>query len=238
LITADITSAVIAFLRAPVPRVVTRITQKAIGPPQRRFARTLGREPSTDGWVENPNPDQPDRNLKPNPRRRLTMTTRKTRLSLLALAATALVATTALTTNTASAFGRFGGGGGYHFGHGGYHFGGFHRFGWRPYHFGHYGWGYRNYWWGRYHYPYRWWGWYRWHRYYPRPIVLGAVGGIGAVGGAAVASAPAMSAPAPQAQPNCLVKQYLPNGAVAFADTCTNEQAVGAAQGQPGPGAQ
>jgi hypothetical protein len=49
------------------------------------------------------------------------------------------------------------------------------------------------------------------------------------------------SAPAPQAQPNCLVKQYLPNGAVAFADTCTNEQAVampnGAPQGQPGPGA-
>jgi hypothetical protein len=37
------------------------------------------------------------------------------------------------------------------------------------------------------------------------------------------------------------VKQYLPNGAVAFADTCTNEQAVAmpnAGQGQPGPGAQ
>src|SRR5215813_5537639 len=110
------------------------------------------------------------------------MTTRKTRLSLLALAATAAVATTALTPSTASAFGH----GGLHFGHGGYHVGGFHRFGWRPgvYRFGH-GWGYRNYWWGRYHYPYRWWGWYRWHRYYPRPLVLGAVG---AVGGAAVAS--------------------------------------------------
>lgn len=161
------------------------------------------------------------------------MTTRKTRLSLLALAATAFVATTALTPSTASAWGR---GGGYHFGHGGYHFGGFHRFGWRPgfYHFGHYGW-YNHYRFG-WRYPgYRWWGWNRWYRWHPRPIVFGAVG---AVGGAAVASAPAMSGPAPQAQPNCLVKQYLQSGAVAFADTCTNEQAVAMPQGQPGPGAQ
>jgi len=150
------------------------------------------------------------------------MTTRKTRLSLLALAATATVAMTALAPSTASAWGRVG----------------YHRaFGWHPgvHHFGHYNWGYRHaYWWGRYHYPYRWWRWYRWT---PRPIVYGAVG---AVGGAAVASAPAVSSPAPARPANCLVKQYLPNGAVAFADTCTNEQAVSAPnsapQGQPAPG--
>jgi len=157
------------------------------------------------------------------------MTTRISRISLLALAATATVAMTALAPTTASAWGRFGG---------------YHRaVGWHGglYHFNHYGLGYRHtYGWGRYHYPYRWWGWYRWYRWYPRPIVYGAVG---AVGGAAVAAAPAMSAPAPAAQPaSCLVKQYLQNGAVAFADRCTNEQAVampnGGPQGQPGPGAQ
>jgi len=167
------------------------------------------------------------------------MTTRKTRFSLLALAATAALATTALAPTDASAFGRFGG---YHFGHGGYHFGGFHRFGWRypGYHFGHYGW-YNHYRFGwRYPGYYRWWGWNRWYRWHPRPIIIGGVGAVGAVGGAAVASAPAMaSGPAPQAQPsNCLVKQYLQNGAVAFADTCTNEQAVAMPNGgQPGQGA-
>jgi hypothetical protein len=38
------------------------------------------------------------------------------------------------------------------------------------------------------------------------------------------------------AQPNCLVKHYLPNGAVEFADTCTQEQAIAMPNGQPGPG--
>jgi len=161
------------------------------------------------------------------------MTTRKLRLSLLALAATATLATTALAPSTASAWGRVGG---YHLGgrvfglHGGFYHYNNYRFGWG---FNHYrfGWRYPGCYWG-YCYP---------HRWFPRPIVYG---GLGAVGGAAVASAPAMSAPV-AAQPtrpaNCLVKQYLPNGAVAFADTCTNEQAVSmpnAGQGQPGPGAQ
>ncbi len=161
--------------------------------------------------------------------------TRKLRLSLLALAATATLASTALVPSTASAWGRVGG---YHLGgrafgfHGGFY--NHYRFGWG---FNHYrfGWRYPGCWFGRCH-PYRWYGWYRW---FPRPVVYGAVG---AVGGAAVASAPAVASPAPQQPANCLVKQYLPNGAVAFADTCTNEQAVsmpnGAPQGQPGPGAQ
>ncbi len=163
------------------------------------------------------------------------MTTRKIRLALLALVATATMATTALTPSTASAWGRIGG----------YHFGGIHRaFGWHFDHhyrfgwdFNHYrfGWRYPGCWFGYCH-PYRWYGWYRW---FPRPLIYGAVG---AVGGAAVASAPAMSSPAPQQPTKCLVKQYLPNGAVAFADTCTNEQAVampnGAPQGPSGPGAQ
>ncbi len=169
------------------------------------------------------------------------MTTRKLRLSLLALAATATMATAALAPSTASAFGRFGG---YHFGGRvlGLRVGGFNhfRFGWG---FNHYrfGWGYNHYhycYWDYCH-PYRWWGWYRW---FPRHVVYGAVGG------AAIAAAPAMTSSAPVQQPtqptNCLVKQYLPNGAVAFADTCTNEQAVsmpnmpnGTPQGQPGPGA-
>ena len=174
------------------------------------------------------------------------MMTRKLRLSLLALAATATMATTALTPSTASAWG--GHFGGYHFGghafgfHGGFY--NHYRFGWG---FNHYrfGWGFNHYrfgWrpicgWYRCGYPHRWYGWYRW---FPRPLVYGAVG---AVGGAAVASAPTMSAPAPQQPANCLVKQYLPNGAVAFADTCTNEQAVstpngGGPQGPTGPGAQ
>jgi hypothetical protein len=166
------------------------------------------------------------------------MTTRKLRFSLLALAATATMATTALAPSTASAWGRVGG---YHLGgrvfglHGGFYHYNHYRFGWG---FNHYrfGWRYPGCSWGYCH-PYRWYG---WHRWFPRPIVYG---GLGAVGGAAVASAPAMSAPAPVASrpANCLVKQYLPNGAVAFADTCTNEQAVSlpnAGQGQPGPGAQ
>ncbi len=175
--------------------------------------------------------------------------TRKLRLSLLALAATATMATTALVPSTASAWGRVGG---YHFGglHTGFYHFNHYRFGWG---FNHYrfGWGFNHYrfgwrypgcYWGNYCHPYRWYGWYRW---FPRrPIVYGAVG---AVGGAAVASAPAMSSPAPQPtqQANCLVKQYLPNGAVAFADTCTNEQAVAMPngggmqpQGPSGPGAQ
>jgi len=173
------------------------------------------------------------------------MTTRKLRFSLLALAATATLATTALTPSTASAWGRVGG---YHFGGRvlGLHTGVNHyRFGWGYNHY-RFGWGYNHYrfgwrypgcWFGRC-YPYRWYG---WHRWFPRPIVYC---GLGAVGGAAVTAAPAISAPV-AAQPtrptNCLVKQYLPNGAVAFADTCTNEQAVAmpnAGQGQPGPGAQ
>jgi len=42
-------------------------------------------------------------------------------------------------------------------------------------------------------------------------------------------------APAAQ-QPNCLTKRYLPNGAAEFADMCTQEQAIGMPNGQPGPG--
>ena len=159
---------------------------------------------------------------------------RKLRLSLLALAATATMAATALAPSTASAWGRVGG---YHLGGRGlglhtglYHFNHY-RFGWG---FNHYrfGWRYPICYWGSYCHPYRWHGWYRW---FPRRGIV--YGGLGAIGGAAaIAATPAMSAPAAAqpAQPaNCLVKQYLPNGAVAFADTCTNEQAVSMPNGAP-----
>jgi hypothetical protein len=43
-----------------------------------------------------------------------------------------------------------------------------------------------------------------------------------------------MSAKAPAPATGCLTKQYLPNGAVAFADMCTQEQAVAMPNGQPG----
>jgi hypothetical protein len=148
-----------------------------------------------------------------------------TRTSLLALAATVALATAALAPTNASAhFGGFHGGYGFHpgggFHHGFYRWGGY-RWGFHP---GHYRFGYR--------WPYRWW-------FHPRPIFLGAVGG-GAVAAAATTAAPAQ---APAQPANCLVKQYMPSGAVAFADTCTNEQAISMPNGpqqpgQPGPGAQ
>jgi hypothetical protein len=76
---------------------------------------------------------------------------------------------------------------------------------------------------------------------FPRPVVYGGLGAGAIATGAAPAAAQA--APAAQQQPNCLVKRYLPNGAVAFADTCTQEQAIAMPNamqppGQPGPGAQ
>jgi hypothetical protein len=158
----------------------------------------------------------------------------KTRMALLALAATATLATSALTPTQASAWGFHGG---FRAGccwRGGFHPGFFHpglRFGW----------GFRHAYWGIYHpwprvYPR--WGWYpRWH-WYPRPVVYGAVGAA-AVAAATVPVAAPAAAPAPQ--PNCLTKQYLPNGAVEFADVCTQEQAIGTPNGaQPPaqPGAQ
>ncbi len=152
----------------------------------------------------------------------------KTRMTLLALAATATLATSALTPTQASAWGF----------HGGFRVGCCWRGGFHPgfYHWGWRGFGYRAAFWRFHPYPIRWyprWGWYpRWH-WYPRPVVYGAVGA------AAVAAATVPAAPAPQ--PNCLTKQYLPSGAVEFADVCTQEQAIGTPNGaQPAaqPGAQ
>jgi hypothetical protein len=151
------------------------------------------------------------------------------RTSLLAIAATAAVAISAFTPTNASAFGHFGGGyhGGFH-GHFGYH-GGFYRH--YPYRFGHYGWG--GYRWG-FGNRYRWWYPRYGYRWYPRPIING---GLGAGPLAATSAVPTAAQPMSAAQqPNCLVKQYLPNGAVQFADTCTQEQAIAMPNGQPGPG--
>jgi hypothetical protein len=163
---------------------------------------------------------------------------RLSRTSLFAIAAAA-VAISALTPTNASAWGHFGGGfrGGFHGGFGHFGFRGFH-FGFRgpilnhfPYRFGH--WGYGRYHWGfgGYRWGYPRFGCFRlgWCYPHPRPIVYG-----GLAAGALAATAP-VAAPAPQAsaQPNCLVKQYLPNGAVQFADVCTQEQAIAMPQGAP-----
>jgi hypothetical protein len=189
---------------------------------------------------------------------------RLSRSSLLAIAATAAIAMSALTPTNASAWGHFGGGfHGFHGGYRGFHFGfrgvgyrGFH-FGFRrgpilshfPYRFGH--WGYGRYHWGfggyRFGYGYRWWNphvgcWrFGWCYPHPRPIIGGPIIGGPGVGALAATAAP-MAAPVQQPvaqQPNCLVKQYLPNGAVEFADVCTQEQAIampnGAPNAQPGP---
>jgi len=152
---------------------------------------------------------------------------RLSRTSLFAIAATAAIAISALTPTNASAWGR---GVGFHAGFRGFHFGyhgGFYRH--FPYRFGH--WGF-----GRYHfgYGYRWWPRYGCWRFgwcypHPRPIVYGALG-AGAVAATVPAAAPVAT---PPAQPNCLVKQYLPNGAVEFADVCTQEQAVAMPNGAP-----
>jgi hypothetical protein len=172
---------------------------------------------------------------------------RLSRTSLFAIAATAAIAISSLTPTNASAWGRFGGGfhggfrGGFHAFHFGYGGGFYRQF---PYRFGH--WGFGGY---HYGYGYRWWphyGWWPRYRFWPRPIVYGALGG-GALATAAPAAAPAATQTAQQ--PNCLVKQYLPNGAVQFADMCTQEQAIAMPNGapnampmqppgQPGPGPQ
>ncbi|HLH87839.1 MAG TPA: hypothetical protein VKX28_05220 [Xanthobacteraceae bacterium] len=163
---------------------------------------------------------------------------RLSRTSLFAIVATAAIAVSALTPTNASAWGHFGGGlrGGLH-GHYGYHFGGsYHHF---PYRFGH--WGYGRYHWGfggyRFGYGYRWWYprfgncWrFGWCYPHPRPIIGGP--GVGAVATTAAAMAAPVQQPVAQ-QPNCLVKQYLPNGAVAFADVCTQEQAIATPNGAP-----
>ena len=165
---------------------------------------------------------------------------RLSRTSLLAIAATAAIAMSALTPTNASAWGRFGG----HFGgfHGGFR--GFH-FGFRGpilshYHFGH--WGYGRYHWGfggyRWRYGYRWgyprFGCYRfgWCYPHPRPIIGGPGFGVGALAATAAPIAAPVQQPVAQ-QPNCLVKQYLPNGAVQFADVCTQEQAIAMPNGAP-----
>src|SRR5580704_9862546 len=171
---------------------------------------------------------------------------RLSRTSLLAIAATAAIAISALAPTNASAWGR----GGFHEGfHGGFH--AFH-FGYRggfynhfPCRFGH--WGFGGY---RFGYGYRSWphyGWWPRYRFWPRPIGYGAFGGGALATTAAPAAAPAATQTAQQ--PNCLVKQYLPNGAVQFADMCTQEQAIAMPNGapnampmqppgQPGPGPQ
>jgi hypothetical protein len=175
---------------------------------------------------------------------------RLSRSSLLAIAATAAIAISALATTDASAWGRYGGGFRGHFGfHNGpilNHF---------PYRFGHWGygnrWGYGNHWgygnrWG---YGYRWsyprFGCFRFGWCYPHPRPIGYGPGVGALAAtAAPVAAPMATTPVQQPtaqQPNCLVKQYLPNGAVQFADVCTQEQAIAMPNampqqpGQPGP---
>ena len=151
------------------------------------------------------------------------------RSSLIALAALATLGLSALTPTDASAFGWRGGG--YHVGHFG-HFGHFgYGYGWHPgggYNFHRTYWGYR--WWPHSWYP-------RW-RFFPRPVVVGGgvIGGGAAYAAAAPTSAPA-AGPAPQAAaPQCLTKNYLPNGTVVFADMCTQEQAVGPTNGEPPQG--
>jgi len=163
----------------------------------------------------------------------------KSRMALLALAATATLATSALMPTQASAWGFRGG---FHPGfHAGFRVGCCWRGGFHPgfYHWGYRGWGYRAAFWRPY--PNRWWprwGFYpRWH-WYPRPIVYGAVGGA-AIAAAATLPGPAPAvAPAVAPAPNCLTKQYLPNGAVEFADVCTQEQAIGGPNGAPPPAGQ
>ena len=177
---------------------------------------------------------------------------RLSRKSLFAIAATAAIAISALATTDASAWGRFGGfRGGFH-GHFGFHNGPIlNHF---PYRFGHWGygnrWGYGNHWgygnrWG---YGYRWgyprFGCFRLGWCYPHPRPIGYGPGVGALAATAAPVAAPMAAPVQQPvaqQPNCLVKQYLPNGAVQFADVCTQEQAIAMPNampqqpGQPGP---
>ena len=134
-----------------------------------------------------------------------------TRASLLALAALTAIGLSALAPTDASAWG-FHRGGHFHFGRVEFVHHGFYR-------------------WGGYRRPY-WWAGYRGWRWYHRPYVYAAVGG---------AVAAPVAAAAQPAQPSCLTKQYLPNGAVAFQDTCTNESAIAPAaglqpQGPNGPG--
>jgi hypothetical protein len=221
------------FLRARrgARRSVTAITQSTIAPRRCGRSRTRHHAHSTNGRVESPNADRHlnlTLNLNPNPTIEEKIMSRLSRTSLLAIAATAALAVTALTPTNASAFGHFGGGGfhGFHGFHS-YHFGGFHGGFYRhyPYRFGHWG-GYR------FDYRYRWWyprygyGWWPRYRWSPRPIVYGGLG----TGAVAATSAPA----AVTQQANCLVKQYLPNGAVQFADMCTQEQAIAMPNAQPG----
>ncbi len=156
----------------------------------------------------------------------------KTRMSLLALAATTALAASALTPTQASAWGF----------RGGFHAGCCWRVGGFYHHaFYRWGWGDRHAFWRFHPYPIRWYPRWFWHprsHWYPRPIVYGAVGSAAIAAATIPAAAPA-AAPAPQ--PNCLTKQYLPNGAVEFADLCTQEQAVSMPNGTPPagqPGAQ
>jgi hypothetical protein len=237
--------------RTRVPRTVMRITECANVPPSRADARTHRTKSPTNGWVENPNLNlnlNPNSKPEPNLEGDLTMSFRLSRTSLLAVAATAALAFTALTPTNASAWGRGGFHGGFHGFHGfrGVHFGfrgfhGFHRFahwGFGRYHWGRYHWGFNRYHWGFGHwYPRYGYGWYPrvgcwrsgWCYPHPRPVVYGG-GGVIATG---VATAPAAAPAMAQTRPNCLVKQYLPNGAVQFADVCTQEQAIAMPNAQP-----
>ncbi len=157
-----------------------------------------------------------------------------TRKTLFALAATAALGVSALGTTQASAWGFHGFGYHSHFAsHWAFRYHYWHSHVYRPY-WSHYHW-YRPYLW-----RYRWIGAYR--PYY-RTYGYGAIGTAAAPISAGYAQPP-VSQPVqpvvqqpPQQPTNCLVKQYMPNGAVVFQDTCTQEIAVSPAQagGMQGP---
>jgi hypothetical protein len=65
--------------------------------------------------------------------------------------------------------------------------------------------------------------WCKWHYCGPHwvPVVTG---GVGIIGAGAIATAPAMSAPAQSC--TCLTKTYLQDGSVQFKDVCTTETAI------------
>jgi hypothetical protein len=75
-------------------------------------------------------------------------------------------------------------------------------------------------WWPHHHHHFGWW-------HYPRPYWVAPVVATGAV--ATYAATPTSS------RCTCLTKDYTPEGAVVFKDTCTNEMAMNPPEGGPAP---
>lgn len=149
-------------------------------------------------------------------------------VSLPALAALASLGAFALTSTDALAFhGTMGGGAmrlggsGMHVGGSGMHIGG------SGLRYGVHGPAFRRivhipprWWWPHHHHHFGWW-------HYPRPYWVAPVVATGAV--ATYAAAPTYS------RCTCLTKDYTPEGAVVFKDTCTNEMAMNPPEGGPAP---